>query len=395
MKRFASYLIMLIVSVCSVFSQTDTVISFVNIYPGHEIYELEGHSALRINMGPQADIAINYGEFDFNAPNFVYRFIKGETDYRVGAMPWSVFLGHYRHEQRRVVEHILDLTPEQKRRLIDLLSENLRPENRTYRYNYVKDNCATRPLHIIELAVGDTISLGATSWDEKSHSYRDVFNHFHANYPWYQFGIDLCLGSGIDYPLNRREYSFAPAILDKQLNGATVSGRPLALSSRATLDFAEDGAIEGPTPWPLKPIAAAWIVFALFYLLTIKDQRQKKITRWADALLFGIFGLEGLILTFLIFVSVHEATSPNWLYLWLNPLCLLIPVLIWLKKCKIFVLSYHFANFVALIALCLIWICEVQALNPAFLPLIWAGAMRSASYIRLNFKKPNAAQIST
>ena len=40
-----------------------------------------------------------------------------------------------------------------------------------------------------------------------------------------------------------------------------------------------------------------------------------------DTIYFNIAGLAGLLLTFLIFVSVHYATSPNWLYLWLNPLC--------------------------------------------------------------------------
>ncbi|MDE6368890.1 MAG: hypothetical protein K2K94_06595, partial [Muribaculaceae bacterium] len=73
--------------VCSgaVAQNSDTIVSFVNIYPGSEIYELEGHSVIRLEM-PGSDIAISYGTYDFEQPNFVYRFVKGETDYWVTAI---------------------------------------------------------------------------------------------------------------------------------------------------------------------------------------------------------------------------------------------------------------------------------------------------------------------
>lgn len=74
----------------------DTVVSLVTIYPGSDIYELEGHSALRLRMPGGADIAVNFGLFDFDSPNFVYRFVSGQTDYMAGAMPWQPFLDSYR-----------------------------------------------------------------------------------------------------------------------------------------------------------------------------------------------------------------------------------------------------------------------------------------------------------
>ena len=60
---------------------TDTVVSLVTFHPGSDIYELEGHTALRVTTPEGIDIAANWGLFDFNTPNFVYRFVKGETDY--------------------------------------------------------------------------------------------------------------------------------------------------------------------------------------------------------------------------------------------------------------------------------------------------------------------------
>ena len=75
------------------------------------------------------------------------------------AYPFELFLEEYRHEGRRVVEQELNLTPNEAQKLELLVGTNLMPENRTYRYNYVKDNCATRPLAIVENAIGDTYHI--------------------------------------------------------------------------------------------------------------------------------------------------------------------------------------------------------------------------------------------
>ena len=65
-------------------------VSLITCAPGKEIYQLEGHSALRIKRPGSYDVAVNWGVFDFNAPNFVYRFVKGETDYIGVSYPFSL-----------------------------------------------------------------------------------------------------------------------------------------------------------------------------------------------------------------------------------------------------------------------------------------------------------------
>lgn len=363
---------------------SDTVVSFVTVYPGSEIYELEGHSALRVQMPSGEDIAVNYGLFNFNAPNFVYRFVKGETDYMVGAYPWTYFLDSYKGSGRRIVQRTLDLTPEQTRRLVKYLSENLRPENRVYRYNYVLDNCATRPLRAVELAVGDSIILPPSYLEADSYTpltFRNVMRHFHRNYPWYQFGIDLALGPGIDRPISRREMSFAPAILDAQLGQARVGDRTLVRDTQVIVDTPADGATEGPTPWYLTPMAVFSLLLAIAIVLSVADIRRRKVCRLFDSVFFGAIGLAGLLLTFLIFISTHEATSPNWLYVWINPFCLIVPTLIWLKKGKTVIFRYQIVNFALLLLLCVSWPFLPQSANPAFLPLIATELIRSGSCI--------------
>ncbi len=385
MKKFLTALLALIA--CFTASAAITGVSIVNFYPGSDIYELEGHTALRVTTDDGRDFTVSYGEFDFDSPGFVYRFVKGETDYRMGIHPWELFEYPYRRQQRRIVAHRIDMDSLQLARLAGLLDENMKPENVVYRYNYVKDNCATRPLRIVEQALGDSIILGPTAFDAESAwpvTFRNIMRRYHRNYPWYQFGIDLALGSGIDYPLNYREEAFAPVVMDAQLARATVCGRPLVSETTVLCDYPADNAVLAPTPWFCHPLTVCWLFFAITVLVCIRDLKRRRVTRWFQAIYFAIMGLAGLLLTFLIFVSVHEATSPNWLLAWLNPLCLIVPVFIWLKKCKTVVFSYQIVNFAVLLLLLLLWCFIPQSTNPAFLPLVLADMAMAATYIAVN-----------
>ena len=74
--------------------------------------------------------------FNFNAPNFIFRFALGETDYQLGVTDYEHFAAEYNYLGRDVWQQTLNLTEEEKERLIALLTENYRPENRVYRYNF-------------------------------------------------------------------------------------------------------------------------------------------------------------------------------------------------------------------------------------------------------------------
>lgn len=125
---------------------------------------------------------------------------------------------------------------------------------------------------------------------------------------------------------------------------------------------------------------AAYILAAAV-IVSVRDIRRRSLSRWFDALLFGVYGLLGCLLTFLIFVSSHEATSPNFLYLWLNPLCLFAAVGTWIKCCQRAVYCYHFCNFAAVLLLLTAHHYFGQALNPAFPLLMTADIIRSATNI--------------
>ena len=58
-----------------------------------EVFTLYGHAALRVNDPEKGlDLVFNYGIFDFDTPNFIYRFAKGQTDYQLGINRYNEYV---------------------------------------------------------------------------------------------------------------------------------------------------------------------------------------------------------------------------------------------------------------------------------------------------------------
>lgn len=361
-------------------------VSLIICGPGKEIYELEGHTALRLQFDDGKDISVNWGTFDFNSPNFIYRFVKGETDYMMAVYPFSSFYNQYQREGRWMNEYELNLSPKEMNRLAWLIDSTQVLGSPVYRYNYVKDNCATRPVDYIRKAIGRPVYLGSeTGIEEPTGTFRQDMTYYHRNYPWYQFGIDLALGSGIDYEIENEEHYFAPVAMEKMIAGAYITDsigvlKPLVKNSVNLLTENGGGPAEA-TPFYFTPLFVCWLFFLIALVICLHDWKVEQVTRWFHCLYYSLASLAGLLLTFLIFVSVHESTSPNWLYLWLNPLCLIGAVFIWIKTLWKAVFYWQILNFVALAALSVISLCGVQFLNPAFIPLIAADVILSLTWL--------------
>lgn len=360
-------------------------ISLLTVGPGDEMYQLEGHSALRVVTDDGADLVVNWGMFDFHTPNFAYRFVKGETDYSIGMTTMAGFLAEYAPTGRYVIEQPLTLSPAEVKEVMRLIDINMLPANRTYRYNYFLDNCATRPLDIIEKALAaDGARLHLPPATDLT-TIRKELRRYHAAYPSYQLFIDFALGSGIDNSADVRQRAFAPVYLMDMAATADIINadgisRPLTDGSITLLDDRLGATSEQGMP--------AWLFITLLTLLTVtvtgRDLRRKSVSRWFDTCFYTFYGLLGCLSAFLVFVSVHEATSPNINLLWVNPLCLIIPLFIWFKKCKYIVFYYQIINF----ALLLIWLVGQpffhQSANIMFFPLVACDIIRSGSYIYLN-----------
>lgn len=378
MKKIIVVAFALLLSVLDLSADRRAIISLITCEPGQEIYELEGHSGLRILIPGETDMVANWGVFDFNTPNFAYRFTKGETDYMMAFEPTSNFLNRYYHNGRSVKEQVLALSDEETEAIIHMMQVNALPENRTYRYNYIKDNCATRPLELISIAIEDTLTFCEKP---KFDSFRDAMKFYHMNYPWYQFGIDLALGGDIDKGITIREETFAPVRLYEIIATATRNnGEPIVTECRTLVNF-DKSPVLSPTPFYLSPIFFSFIILAVTTIICYLSFHKKKIIKSWNFILFFLFGILGLVLTFLIFISEHEATGRNFLYLWLNPLVLLISLTILIKRLEKLSYWLQIINFALVFSLLIVAILSLQKLNPAFYPLIISDLMCSITFI--------------
>lgn len=304
--------------------QQDSVcVSLLTVTPGKMVYELYGHTAIRVREvmpGRLSDWVFNYGTFSFAQPNFIWRFVKGETDYELGVVPYALFYDTYVKEGRGIDEQQLNLSPAESRRLVDALSRNLLPENATYRYNFFYDNCTTRAIDMIERAVEGNIVWPQA---EAGKTLRNIVDQYSEVSPWNKLGQDLLLGAEADAPADRKAQGFAPLYAERFVEKAVVvspdgARRRLAEPKRVLLP-----AQTGKTAKGLTPMWAFGILFVITLIITTYEWR-KGCHYWAfDALLLLAQGLAGLAVFLLFCFSTHPTVGSNWLIILFNPLPLL------------------------------------------------------------------------
>lgn len=362
-------------------------ISLLTCSPGSEIYALFGHTAIRYEDPARGmDLVYNYGMFSFDTPNFIWRFVKGETDYQLGKTLFPYFEAEYAMRGSAVYQQELNLTPEEKERLLHILELNYRKENRVYRYNFFFDNCTTRARDKIEESIDGTVVYDGR---ERQLSFRDIVHQYTKGHEWAQFGMDLCLGSRADEIIDYRKQMFAPFYLLHAADSARIVkegvGRPLVSAVRTIVEEAEGGA-EKEHYW-LKPIQAAWLVFVLTFLVSMYGVWRRKTLWGLDIVLFGAAGIAGCVIAFLVFFSVHPTVSPNYLLLFLNPVHLFyLPFMVYfsIKRKRDW---YHWVNLAVLTLFILLFGVIPQKINPAVLPLAASLWIRSASHLILMYKR--------
>lgn len=322
--------------------------SFLTCGPGDEAYSLYGHTALHvIDRSKDLDVAVNWGIFDFNAPNFVARFVFGLTDYLIGIYPFESFLREYREDGRWVKEQQLNLTAEEKLRIMDAIDVNYRPENRVYRYNYFYDNCTTRARDmIVDHLDGKVVYEGTT---DEGPTFRELVHQYCALQPWARFGNDMLLGVQADFKTTTKERQFLPCETMNDLNRAVIDGKRHLVSGTTTLvDIPTN---PGESNFPLSPHDCALILLGFVIAFTISEIMTRKDCRWLDAILMLLCGLSGIIL-FLMLFSQHPTVRINFQLLLLNPLPLFFIWPMLRKKC-----SWQYKMWIVLI--CLFFICSV------------------------------------
>ena len=390
MSRLKYFIFCLFMGVAfSVQSQsTDSIrFSLLTCAPGTEIYSLFGHTAIRYeNYTRRIDVVFNYGMFSFNTPNFIFRFVAGETDYQLGITPYSYFEAEYAMRGSSVYQQVLNLTQSEKERLLTILENNYLPENRIYRYNYFYDNCTTRARDKIEECIeGKVVYPDSLS----GKSYRSIVHEFTAGSLWDEFGIDLCLGAEADKEINKRQQMFSPFYMKYYASNAYIvdaggTRRPLILDETKIVDVEPEEVQPG---FILSPLMCGALFLALCVVMAWGQWKTQRIWWGWDIVLYGLQGLAGCIIAFLFFFSVHPTVGSNWLLILFNPIPLLyLPFMVYkaVKRKKDY---YHVGNMVYLTLFITILPFCGQEFNLTVLPLALGLLVTSASHVLVWNKK--------
>ena len=354
-------------------------LSLLTCAPGTEIYALFGHSAIRYeHPALQRDWVFNYGMFSFSEPNFVMRFVKGETDYQLGVIPYSYFEAEYAERGSSVYQQVLNLTAEEKVNLVKALQENYLPANRVYRYNYFYDNCTTRARDKIEECID-----GKVVYTTPTHevTFRDIIHEYTEGHEWSEFGIDLCLGADADKPIDLRQQMFAPFYMLEAARGAMIQ-RGDTLVPLVKEEFKVVDVVRTPEPgFPISPMAGACVLLAVTMVVVGVGVRKGHISCIWDGFLFGLQGIGGCVIAFLFFFSVHPTVGSNWMLVLLNPIPLFyLPFMIYqsFRRKKD---AYHGINAVVLTFFMILMPLIPQEFNLTVLPLALSLWLTSVGHL--------------
>lgn len=360
-------------------------ISVVTCSPGNEAYSVYGHSAFRVkDKANNYDVVFNYGIFDFSSSNFLYRFAKGQTDYKLDDCSLDSFVVGYKKNNRSIYEQVLDLSQAEKQKIFDFLIWNAKPENRVYRYNFFFDNCATR----IRDVLANNIEGGLT-FNEKKHSHktlRELVDDCHGKLLWLTFGIDLVVSSESDREATFWEEMLLPDYLMNHLAEAVKTNGTTPIVKKMTTIYQSSGGDYKSSKF-FSPFVVFLVCALLFAFVSYKQFRRSEMKNGLDYLIYGITGVMGVVMAWMALFSEHPAMSPNYNLLWALPVNLLFAIALRVKKWSPFVKYYHvFISIWLILFIC----CSPfipQRFHPAFYLLIVMILSRSLFHSLLFLKE--------
>lgn len=333
------------------FADNPPEISIITCSPGDEIYSVFGHSAIRIVDKENAiDVIYNFGMFDFDTPNFAFKFIKGKLKYHLGIQKTEDFIRQYTHENRLVSEQKLNLNEREKNKIIAKLNFLYRPENRYYFYSFLEKNCSTEIrdlLHEIDVKFPN---------QQLEKSNRELINSYLEQNPWLRFGINLMLGKSLDKKTDIYQSMFLPRYLKGAIDNSYLNGKKLVKSEQVlnTVVSEDEFSIEN---W-----ISSLIVFSLLLLIFFFW-----FPKPVELIIFFLIGGIGLLLAFMWLFSAHPEVKYNLNIIWCNPLYLIYIPVILKNKYSIFLAS---VLIVTIISVIFIWLFNFQSFDIAIVPIL-------------------------
>ena len=324
-------------------------ISIITAAPAEPVYIYFGHSGLSVEIPGREGIMFDYGTFSFSE-SFYHDFIFGLLYYSMSEAYESWRIDQFISEDRTTTRLPLDLSPEAKRGVIEFLSENAEPENRTYLYHYYNDNCATRIRDIYNSAEGGGFRKWAESIDT-GKSFRDWSTPYMSPSLFFVLFLNYLQGPSIDEPINLYQACFLPDVLEKTIAEYEDGTPELIYQTKTRKPVPEDYTLT---------IRAAAVGAVAAAAIALTGSGRRNIRRTGDILAAFIYialGVMSSILAFMMFFTNHDVTYMNANALIISPLVFIPGVLhivsIWKEKRRAIGLSVSALASIALITMLL------------------------------------------
>ena len=357
LKKISFSVLFLMISIISfgqnIMLSKDAHVSVITCGTGNEVYSLFGHTALRVQDSATAlDVVYNYGAFDFNTPNFVMKFTKGDLQYFAVVNSYTDFINQYQYEKRSVYEQELNIPHALKQKLFDNLNTSLASGESYYTYKFINKNCTSMVVDIIN----KTLNTNAIVKKEDTHlTYRSILYPYFDGHFYEKLGTSIIFGKKVD---QLGTQIFLPYELQKSLEKVTFQNQPLAFENKTLLEF------KNQIPFSWWNNAYTYIAFLLLIVL---------INKKSIALFYlSIMGVLGLFFTFVGFYSQHLELGYNYNVLLFNPTLLALLYLYWIKNKKGI---YKLAIFNIILLIVYLFFVINKAHFIIILPLVIASAI--------------------
>ena len=308
----------------------EAIVSVITVSPGHDTYSAFGHTAIRIHDPaevPEVDWVFNYGTFSFG-DGFYINFMRGRLHYKLTAAPFDMFKSAYLESGRGMFEQRLNLNPSEVKDVAEYLSWNLQEENSVYRYEFFRDNCASRVIVVLEAALGDKLN---TNCKPDGRTFRDGLRPYIEGSPWTAIGMDFILGPRSDAIMTECGASYIPDDLAKALTRMTINDIPLTSERDREDHLIVDGMwfAGDPEGSPRRhiPLFVSVFLVAIIGSLKIKDKLKggnsdNSRNSVYNIVRFSIAGFAmtlGILLLLMWLLTDHYDTWGNYNLMWTLP----------------------------------------------------------------------------
>ena len=315
-------------------------VSLYTYGPSDVFFERFGHAAVGIRDSVTGqDLAFNWGIFDFAQPNFLGRFLTGDTKYSTAGYPTTLFNNAYQGDNRTIRQQVLALTPVERAALWEYVQWNASDAHKFYRYDYYNDNCSTRVRDLLDRVLRGKLKSGL-SQESGTRTWRGETARILAYNPALYAGIELALGRHADEPLTPWREEFLPEHMAAHLSSLVLTsdqGQRYKLVSRDTVLFT---ATREPIPSepPSRLLISLVLGLALAGVVAMLADASAFAARAAvtvfAAVWFVIGGLAGTALLLAATVTKHAPyMGANTSLMALQPLLLVaavaVPIALW------------------------------------------------------------------